>query len=838
MSKLEETKPGGDPAKRKGLSPHPRHLPGAEAVAAVSEAAHRAATVGHRVGRRIRRFLAGLGISTLGAVLLAVLAVVLVLRFYGLPPQAKRYLLRELEARGVAVSVDRLLLSPSGDVIAERVSVFRTPARDSLLLQVDHVRLGIGWFSWWRGQPFLRDAEVRNATINLPLTEKSTVALRQVNAQVEFNSGGLSVRSASARLLNLLVELRGNVLLNGPLPSGAAKEKDAASLAAIDALCRQILAVCDDLDTQRPIRVQIEFGVATANPQDATARVALGARYVRWRGVLIDEVAAEATLSGGIATLSDFHVRLDRGELAATAEADLEKKRGSLEFSSTLDFTPLAAAFPGRAGEALAKLAFTSLPSLSGRLDADWSAPGAPVVNAQADLDWEDFRYGDAAFDRLLIPVSYDGKRLFVPGLELAARNGKGACKADLLYDPTDPAKPAVRARIDSTLDLTALDGVGGPGLDRFLESLHFDGAGPSVSLAVSGASLHAADLAAKGHVKSGPLSYKNIPFDSIEADVAFQNLGLDVRNLAVKRKEGSVTGALRDDFGLHRVQIDKIRASVNVQEIAPVLGDKFAGYVAPYKFDKAPHVVVDGVVDLDDGKPKLDTDLSVLVDGDGTTLRYVIYNIPLPIERAKADLRIVDRTLTLRLGDGQLYGGKLTGNLKVQLDPKREGLDAAIQVAGGDFKKAMVAVYKNDQSSGTFDLQLNLSGVVGDLSTFQGDGGLSVDNGYIMSIPILSSLSSVVDSVIPGFIGKADHGKCTFKIASGALRTDDLLISSTIMSLIGSGSIDFAKDILDMDMRVNVKGLPGLLLFPVSKLLEYHGGGSLEKPVWKPKNI
>ena len=834
---MEETKP--EP-RRKGRSPHPRHLPGADAVAGaahqVGQAAHRAATVGHRVGRRIRRFLAGLGISTLGAVLLCVLAIVLVLRFYGLPPQAKRYLLRELEARGVTASVDRLLLSPSGDVIAERVSVFRTPERQALLLQVDHVRLGIGWFSWWRGQPFLRDAEVRNAAINLPLTDKSTVALRQVNAQVEFTGGGLTVRSASARVLNLLLELRGAVLLNGPLPARKA-DGDPQARAATDALCRRIVAVCDDLDTQHPIRVQVEFGVATAHPEDATARVAVAARYVRWRGVLIDEVAAEATLANHVATLSDFHVRLDRGELDVTAEADLAKKRAGVEFSSTLDFTPLAAAFPGHVGDALAKLVFTELPSLSGRADLGW-ADGF-TANLQADLDWEDFRYGDAAFDRLLIPVSYDGKRLFVPGLELAARNGKGACKADLLYDPTDPAKPAVRAKIDSTLDITALDGVGGPGLDRFLESLHFDGAGPAASLVVSGASLHPQDLVVKGHVKSGPLSYKKIPFDAIEADVVFQNMGIDVRNLAAKRKEGSVTGGLRDDFALRRVRIDKIRSDVNVQEIAPVLGDKFAGYVAPYKFDKAPKVVVDGLVDLDDTKSKLDTDLSVGVDsGDGGTLHYVIYNIPLPVDRPKADLHIVDRTLTLRLAEGQLYGGKLTGNLKVQLDPKHEGLDASLQVAGGDFKKAMVAVYKNDQSSGTFDLQLNLAGIVGDLSTFQGDGGLSVDNGYIMSIPILSSLSAVVDSVIPGFIGKADHGKATFKIGNGVLRTDDLTISSAIMSLIGNGSIDFVKGTLDMDMRVNVKGLPGLLLFPVSKLLEYHGGGTLEKPVWKPKNI
>jgi hypothetical protein len=349
----------------------------------VEQAAHRAATVGNRVRRRIRRFLAGLGISTLGAALLAVLAVVLVLRFYGLPPQAKHYLLRELEARGVTASVGRLLLSPSGDVIAERVSVYRSPARDALLLQVDHVRLGIGWFSWWRGQPFLRDAEVSNASINLPLTDKTTVSLNQVNAQVEFNSGGLAIRSASARVLNALLELRGSVLLTGPFPPGPARKDDPQSRAAIDALARRIVAFSDDLDTQHPIRIQVDFAVASATPQDATAHVTVGAHYVRWRGALIDEISAEAALTGGVATLSDLHIRLARGELTATGEADLAKKRANLEFSSTLDFTPLAVAFPGHVGEALGKLSFTELPSLTGRADAAWGQEGsAPMTES------------------------------------------------------------------------------------------------------------------------------------------------------------------------------------------------------------------------------------------------------------------------------------------------------------------------------------------------------------------------------------------------------------------------------------------------------------------------
>ncbi len=173
----------------------------------------------------------------------------------------------------------------------------------------------------------------------------------------------------------------------------------------------------------------------------------------------------------------------------------------------------------------MGRLSFSDLPSLSGRADLDWSKEGAPpALNLQADLDWENFTYGDAAFDRLVIPLSFDGNRLFVPGAELEAQGGKGGLKADLLYDRTDPANPSVRAKLDSDLDVTALQGVGGPGLDRFLESLHFDGAGPVAAFTVAGTSNDPRQWLVKGHLKAVALSYKKIALDSAEADLAFQD--------------------------------------------------------------------------------------------------------------------------------------------------------------------------------------------------------------------------------------------------------------------------------------------------------------------------
>jgi hypothetical protein len=42
----------------------------------------------------------------------------------------------------------------------------------------------------------------------------------------------------------------------------------------------------------------------------------------------------------------------------------------------------------------------------------------------------------------------------------------------------------------------------------------------------------------------------------------------------------------------------------------------------------------------------------------------------------------------------------------------------------------------------------------------------------------------------------------------------------------------------MDMSVRINARGIPGLVLFPVSKLFEYVSTGSVSKPEWRPKII
>jgi hypothetical protein len=56
--------------------------------------------------------------------------------------------------------------------------------------------------------------------------------------------------------------------------------------------------------------------------------------------------------------------------------------------------------------------------------------------------------------------------------------------------------------------------------------------------------------------------------------------------------------------------------------------------------------------------------------------------------------------------------------------------------------------------------------------------------------------------------------------------------------SMIGGGQLFYLDDRMDFDMRINAQGLPGVLLFPVSKLFEYTSDGKLSKPEWRPKVV
>ena len=84
----------------------------------------------------------------------------------------------------------------------------------------------------------------------------------------------------------------------------------------------------------------------------------------------------------------------------------------------------------------------------------------------------------------------------------------------------------------------------------------------------------------------------------------------------------------------------------------------------------------------------------------------------------------------------------------------------------------------------------------------------------------------------------RARKATATFSLADGILTNKDLTIVGNGFSMFGSGRIWFLDDKIDFDIRLNAQGLPGVLLFPVSKLLEYRTNSRFTKPEWRPKAL
>ena len=216
----------------------------------------------------VRRLLARLTLGSMVTIAVPLLVVILWLRFFGLPDVAKVYLLAEIRARHIfpfPIAVDRLLLDPTGAMLANRVTVFRDANRQSVMLQVDQVRVSIAWLSWWRGTGLIDSASISNADVRYPVGPEETADFHEVNADVAFDGKDIKIENAQARFLNLALSVRGTIHNDG-FP--AAKPPTTEEQARVEARrirkhggrsCRRWTTSARN----SPIDVQLEFETST-----------------------------------------------------------------------------------------------------------------------------------------------------------------------------------------------------------------------------------------------------------------------------------------------------------------------------------------------------------------------------------------------------------------------------------------------------------------------------------------------------------------------------------------------------------------------------------------------
>ena len=779
--------------------------------------------------QRLRRVLARIGVGTLLVLATPLILAILWLRFFGLPDSTKVYLLNEIQKRHILpypVTIDRLLLDPTGALLADGVTVFHDADHPTPMLQVNQVRIGIAWLSWWRGRGIIDSAGISHAEVRLPIGPDETADFHDVNADVSFDGHDIKIENAQARFLNLSMVIRGTILNDG-FPPG--KPKTATQLQAQQDIFRSVKKALADLTVSDPLDVQLEFETTTRDLTGGRANFSIEGQNMSWRGAPIEDFAIHGTLGDNIVNLDDFKIGLSRGELTAYGEWNLTERSAELQFTSSMDFTVLAPAFPGPLGNAMERLDFPrASPSMTGHVLFDLRE--GFHTDVQADIDWQNFTFNGVAFTRLSIPVAYDGKKLLIPGLKIAGQAGD--VNLEFFFDSTKEP-PVLDGRITSTLDPTILKGVFGEGMDNFLNSCAFPAGGPRVEATASGTALKTDAWTVKGNLTANKFVYKTASFDSAVSDFTFADSKLDLLNLEVHRPEGSGSGNIIYDFKNRNVELHNLMSQLNVIEVAPVMGPKFTEYTKPYHFSKPPLVHANGKVDLNDKKKDLDTNLLVEIDGR-SPMEWTLFHIPYVFDRPQGLLTFKNRNLLVNMKQSGFFDGTLAGTLDMDLRNTPATYVMDMNLTKVDFQKFMTKTFNYTKSTGSLNAQAKFTGTIGKMETMTGGGQVKVGGGDITQIQLLGALTPL----IPGF-SAANEANGHFTAAKGVIHTDDLNISSLTLALIGNGSYNFVADKLDLDMRVNTNvPLFGIVLYPVSKIFEFHAAGTMKNPQWEAKNF
>lgn len=161
--------------------------------------------------------------------------------------------------------------------------------------------------------------------------------------------------------------------------------------------------------------------------------------------------------------------------------------------------------------------------------------------------------------------------------------------------------------------------------------------------------------------------------------------------------------------------------------------------------------------------------------------------------------------------------------------------------------------------NAGSLTGSFTFRGMASKISSLNGHGNLALSNGDLFSVPLFGPLSSLVDSVVSPLSNQkilheqARNFSSNFSTKNGTFHTKDLTSMTASTTFTGEGWIDLNKEILDLTIRMNFRGMMGLAEIPVKiielpfqalktlvtgkevkGLRQFRGTGKISKPTWQ----
>ena len=236
-------------------------------------------------------------------------------------------------------------------------------------------------------------------------------------------------------------------------------------------------------------------------------------------------------------------------------------------------------------------------------------------------------------------------------------------------------------------------------------------------------------------------------------------------------------------------------------------------------------------------------TDLTVEIATGSKSAVIHFAGKDLPLEDAITSVHIVDSQADAKTS-GNIFGGAIN----VETTILGAGLDAAAPyttngtITGIRLREITRTFGSSIETGGSLAGSFSFTGRNGDAASIDGTSQLTLIDSNIYAIPIFGPLSPLLSAVIPGSrrtgYSVSREATATISASGGVINLESFEAPTTAFRLRASGEIDYINDSLDLRAKMNLRGAPGLILSPLSKLFEFKATGTLEDPGWRSATL
>lgn len=752
----------------------------------------------------------------------------------GLTRPWREWVVSELRERGVEATFGKLTVQPFRGLVAKNVKLYESATRKRLVAQVDEMVIEANYAHAARGEPFLDALTLVDASLRIPLDPRNpagpAVKVEKLNTRIHLPPRQLIVARLSAEVFGIRVNASGQ-LAN---PEDAARDKDHRRNEALARFLERLVGELQALRYEsRPPMLEVRFSGDLSKPETLVVEGELNGEMIRRADYRMDSLAIAGTWQNGALSVPRFEARDGVGRLQLSVSYQSQTGAVDVRLRSGMD---LPAFVRATKITDIGDFTFRSVPQLDvsikatlpeGRRSLAYQVSGGVRVGA--------FDYGKVPFERMSASFAANGREWALRDVNILHKSGgKLTLDAQQSYD----------ARGEGDFRLAFESGLNPEVLAPLLRAQNKEAAArlamfkfheaPQISLSARGPT--PLDCSAGGKLTFGRVSYRGIAANRGQANLRYNGRVLDVDDFVVQRAEGLGGGSLSVDLGRKIVLIKSVRMALFPMDAALWIDPELRVDIEPYRFaNKPPGLLIDGVVDLE--RPPKRTRLDVKLESPA--MNYDFCGKELKFSDVRANLFFTDERLKMTNVRARLFGGTVKGEADISILKAKPGHVATLEFDDLDFARLTKHYFDYDESEGKLNGRYNFSGAGDSGRLMKGDGNITVTDGNVFAIPFLGPFSEILNKMVPGMgYNKAHKAAATFSVAGGIITTKDFVVEGKGFSMIGDGRIWFLDDRMDFDMRINARGLPGIVLFPVSKLLEYRAESKFSEPVWRPKLI